>query len=45
MANESSTKQQEPFVSNHDIKLWENSSETVEDQLQITVSRSINFIM
>lgn len=43
--NESSTKKQEPFVSNPDVKLWESRSRTDEDQLQITVSRPINFII
>jgi len=43
--NESSTKKQEPFISNPDVKLWESSTWTAEDQLQITVSRPINFII
>jgi hypothetical protein len=43
--NESSTKKQEPFISNPDVNLWESSSRTVEDQLQITVSRPINFFI
>jgi hypothetical protein len=39
--NESSTKKQEPLVSNPDIKLWETGSRTVEDKLQITVSNQL----
>jgi len=42
---ESRTKKQEPFIRNPDVKLWESSSQAVEDQLQITVSRPINFII
>lgn len=42
---EPSKKQQEIFTSNSDIKLWESSNGIIEDQLEITVSRSINFII